>query len=291
MIYPKISIITPVYNQVDHLEYTIKSLITQDYPNLEYIIIDGGSTDGTIEIIKKYEQYITYWISEPDNGMYEAIQKGFNQSTGEIMAWLNSDDMYHKGALFTIAEIFTTLPEVDWIEGTNTFWDDYKCGGRTVMTTPSRLFSKYEFLMGDYHWIQQESTVWRRSLWEKTSGINTQLKYAGDFALWLSFFRYAKLYRVDALIGGFRKWSKKQLSGDISNYEEECRQLLLKEQVSKEDALIIKRYKKIQKINHILYKTKMLSWLDLSNRYRRKYFNYPKTIYYSFDKGMFLLGT
>ena len=85
MKYPKISIVTPVFNQVQYLEQTILSIITQDYPNLEYIIIDGGSTDGTVDLIRKYEAHLTYWVSEPDNGMYHAIQKGFEHSTGEIM--------------------------------------------------------------------------------------------------------------------------------------------------------------------------------------------------------------
>ena len=96
--YPKISIVTPNYNGVKYLEQTIVSVLNQNYPNLEYIIIDGGSTDGSVEIIKKYESKLSYWVSEPDMGLYHAIQKGFEKSTGEIMAWINSDDMYVKGS-------------------------------------------------------------------------------------------------------------------------------------------------------------------------------------------------
>ncbi len=93
--YPKISIVTPSYNQGQYLEQTILSVIGQNYPNLEYIIIDGGSTDNSIEIIKKYERYLAYWVSEKDKGHYHAVQKGFDKSTGEIMSWLNSDDILH----------------------------------------------------------------------------------------------------------------------------------------------------------------------------------------------------
>ena len=92
--WPKISIVTPSYNQGDFLEQTILSVLNQNYPNLEYIIIDGGSTDKSMEIIKKYEKYISYWISEKDNGQADAIKKGFRKSSGEIFAWINSDDNY-----------------------------------------------------------------------------------------------------------------------------------------------------------------------------------------------------
>src|SRR5579863_3042816 len=90
--FPKISIITPTLNQGGYIEESILSVIGQKYPNLEYIIVDGGSTDNTLETIKKYEQYITYWVSQKDNGMYEALNHGFKKATGEIMGWLNSDD-------------------------------------------------------------------------------------------------------------------------------------------------------------------------------------------------------
>ena len=88
----KISVVTPNFNGARFLERTILSVIKQNYSSLEYIVIDGGSTDGSIEIIKKYEKYITYWESSQDNGMYHAIQKGFNKSSGEVMTWINSDD-------------------------------------------------------------------------------------------------------------------------------------------------------------------------------------------------------
>ncbi len=289
MVSPKISIVTPVYNQVKYLEYTIQSILSQNYPNLEYIIIDGGSTDGTVDIIRKYESQLAYWVSEPDNGMYDAIQKGFNHSTGEIMAWLNSDDMYHKGALFTIAEIFSTMPEVEWLEGANCFWDNHPCGGRTVSVHHNRKISKFEYLMGDYKWIQQESTVWRRSLWEKTNGINTELRYASDFALWLSFFRHAKLYRTEALIGGFRKWSSNQLSIKMfDKYEKECNITLRNETVPLEDLNIIQRYKRIQKINHIFSKIFWFSKYDLALWYKNKYFDYPPQICFSFEHNKFV---
>jgi glycosyltransferase involved in cell wall biosynthesis len=106
MAYPKISIITPSYNQGQYIEETILSILNQGYPNLEYIIIDGGSTDNTVGIIKKYEQHINYWVSEKDDGQADAINKGIKYCTGEIFNWINSDDYLAAGALFTIAEAF-----------------------------------------------------------------------------------------------------------------------------------------------------------------------------------------
>ena len=114
--WPKISIVTVSFNMADYIEDTILSVIGQEYPNLEYIIIDGGSTDGTVEIIKKYEPWIHYWISEPDKGMYDAIQKGFKVSTGDIMAYINSDDKYHYNAFFSAATIFTSNEDVDYLK-------------------------------------------------------------------------------------------------------------------------------------------------------------------------------
>lgn len=99
MNYPKISIVTPSFNQSEFLELTIRSVLDQGYPNLEYIVIDGGSTDGSVDIIKKYADKISYWVSEKDGGQYDAINKGFARSSGEIMGWINSSDLYYHGHL------------------------------------------------------------------------------------------------------------------------------------------------------------------------------------------------
>lgn len=118
---PKISIVTPSFNQGKYLEKTILSVLEQDYPNLEYIIIDGGSTDNSVEIIKKYEKHLAYWVSEPDRGQSHAINKGFGHATGEILGWLNSDDYYAPGAPQAIAEAFLANPDVGAIVGAGEF--------------------------------------------------------------------------------------------------------------------------------------------------------------------------
>ena len=235
---PKISIVTVSYNQAPYLRETIKSIISQEYPSLEYIIIDGGSTDGSIEIIKEYEKYITYWVSEKDNGVCDAINKGFKVSTGELMACINSDDMLHKKSLFTVAEIFENFKQVNWLLGASTIYDEL---GRTVYVNQSKRFSKYHFHLKEYDWIQLESTFWRRSLWEQAGGyFEPNLKYASDFDLWMRFFRHDKLYITDALIGGFRVRKSNQLSVDnVEKYIEEVEKILARETLNpKERALI-----------------------------------------------------
>lgn len=114
---PKISIITPSYNQCEFIEETILSVISQNYENLEYIIMDGASTDNSVEIIRKYEKYLTYWVSEKDNGQTHAINKGFELATGDIIAWINSDDEYCDGALSAVSEYFENHPECNWLAG------------------------------------------------------------------------------------------------------------------------------------------------------------------------------
>ena len=115
--YPKISIVSPSFNKREFIERCILSVLNQNYPNLEYIIIDGGSTDGSVEIIKKYEKYLTFWVSEPNNGQVNAINKGLHKTTGEITAWLNSDDFYYPGVFVKAAKEFLKNPNIDLLYG------------------------------------------------------------------------------------------------------------------------------------------------------------------------------
>ncbi|MBF0568941.1 MAG: glycosyltransferase [Nitrospirae bacterium] len=202
---PKITIVTPSFNQGAYLEQCILSVITQGYPNLEYIIMDGGSSDNSVEIIKKYQRHITYSKSAPDAGQYAAIDEGLRRATGEIMGWLNSDDKLHAGALWIVSLVFRAFSEVRWIMGRPTVWDE--SGMLTTALEPIPLWSRKMYLeghIGPPH-IQQESTFWRRQLWQEAGGyLDTTLRYAGDMELWARFFRTAALYSVEALIGGIR---------------------------------------------------------------------------------------
>ncbi len=268
MNYSKITIITPNYNGAEYLEETIKSIVNQNYPNLEYIIIDGGSTDGSLEIIKKYEDKLTFWLSEPDSGLYDALQKGFSKSTGEIMGWLNSDDLLHEKSLFTVNEILN-LPKVNWLQGLPTTIDEK---GRTIEASNFKRWSKYDFWMGNYKWIQQESTFWKRSLWNQSGGyINKKLKLAGDMELWNRFFKYEKLYVTNALVGGFRVRSKNQLSLEFyDDYIKEVETILNKNRHAKIIIRVINKIEELNKLNKILKKTRLLNIIPLANKIQSK---------------------
>ncbi len=220
-----LSIVTPSFNQAQYIEQTIQSVLTQDYSNYEYVIIDGCSTDGVVDIIKRYEDHLTYWVSEPDNGMYEAINKGFAHTSGEIMGWINSDDMYTPWAFKVVNEIFTHFPKIDWI--TTCFpvsWGDH--GEAITSFVPG--YTRHGFFNGENlsavggfsnRFIQQESTFWRRSLWDKVGGyLDTSYSLAADFELWARFYRYADLYGVHSSIGGFRVHSAQQTATAMDVY-------------------------------------------------------------------------
>lgn len=244
---PRISIVTVNLNNDRFLEEAMCSVLDQGYPNLEYIVIDGGSTDGSVEIIKKYASRLAYWTSEKDEGYGFALQKGFAKATGEIMAWLNSDDAYYPGSLFTVAEIFKANPQVKWFTGFPSWLNEsgYRLG---EMPNPNfsywkkryHLYLKYSrwsrtrFLGGDFQSIQQESTFWRRELWVKAgSRVNTDYKLAIDTELWCRFFLHEQLFTAPYILAGFRWGSQGQLTKiKRDEYINEC-EVALQEERSK----------------------------------------------------------
>src|SRR5260370_28150781 len=163
--WPRIPLFTPVFNSVEYIEQTSESVISQQYRNLEYFIEDGGSTDGTLDIIRKYERHLSGWTSKLDNGMYDALNRGFARSSGGIMGWISATDMLHTRSLFVVGSVFEALPEVEWITGRPTGFSEE---GMTVGVSPSlKRWSRLRFLAGSNRYIQQESTYWRRKFWER----------------------------------------------------------------------------------------------------------------------------
>src|SRR5713101_3507996 len=200
--WPKITLVTAVHNGAKYLEATIRSVVEQGYPNLEYIVVDDGSTDGTGEIIRNYERAVSCWIRQENQGLYAALNAGFARANGEIMGWLNSSDLLQVNGLFTVGSVFAGLREVEWITGRPT---KISATGMTIDVLPVPRWSRGRFLAGANHYIQQESTFWRRRLWEKAGGYaDASRRMASDFELWVRFFRHAQLYPVEGLIGGFR---------------------------------------------------------------------------------------
>jgi glycosyltransferase involved in cell wall biosynthesis len=226
-VWPRITLVTAVRNGAKYLEDTICSIVNQGYPNLEYIIVDGVSTDGTIDIIRKYESQLAWWVSQPDKGVYDALNTGFAQCTGEIMGWLNASDMLHTHGLFVVGSVLGAFPQVEWITGRPTVFNEQ---GMPIEVQRLHRWSRYRFLAGASRHIQQESTFWRRSLWERAGGqLDTSYRAEGDFDLWVRFFRHAHLYSVDALIAGYRFHRDALSYSNIDLYNRTCDAIIERE--------------------------------------------------------------
>lgn len=179
--WPRVSIITPSFNQARFIEETILSVVNQEYPNLEYIVIDGGSTDGSVDIIRRHQKHLAYWVSERDNGAADAIRKGFEMATGDIFAYLNSDDPYLPNTLSTIAREMDDSADVVYGD---TFWID--SSGEVIGQRRQTPFDTMGYLYGGYD-LQQPSTFWRRQTYLGSGGIDPGYHFAFDADLFMRF--------------------------------------------------------------------------------------------------------
>jgi glycosyltransferase involved in cell wall biosynthesis len=211
---PKISIITPSFNQSQYLEKTIQSVVDQNYPNLEYIIMDGGSTDGSVDIIKKYTNIITHWESNPDKGQADAIFRGFEQTTGDIIAWINSDDYYLDGAFASVGEFFAQHPEIQWIIGNGIFVDknnkkllDYYCPP-----------VDHDRLLHFGMTIFQPTMFIKREFFFKCGGFDRGLQCSFDYDLVLRLSTYGPPGIINSMLAAFRfhKTSKTETMSEVN---------------------------------------------------------------------------
>lgn len=230
-----ISVVTPLYNNETFLSETIESVVFQKGNfEIEYIIMDNCSRDNSLNIAYKYQKLLLQnpWmvkckgvrmhiVSEADQGMYDAIYKGFSRATGDIYAYINSDDIYLPGALNLIVELFQSYPKVAWLKGVTSYINDKS----TIYSRGNcNLYYREWIKKGVYgtllYFIQQDSVFWRADLWNKVEGIDPTLRLAGDFSLWLRFANCSDLYSFDVQISCFRKVDN-QLSEDIEKYYDE----------------------------------------------------------------------
>jgi glycosyltransferase involved in cell wall biosynthesis len=226
-----ISIVTPSFNQAPYLEAAMTSVFSQRYPALEYVVMDGGSTDGSVEIIRRHAAQLAHWSSAPDGGHYAAVNAGFARTNGAIMGWLNSDDQYLPWTFSVVSEVFAQLPEVEWV---TTRWPlRWDRRGRAVRCADRGGYAREAFFRGAYvpgdgrPVIQQESTFWRRSLWERAGGrLDPDFALGGDFELWARFFKQAELCAIDTPLGGFRMHGAQRSAQQREQYDRDVQRAL-----------------------------------------------------------------
>lgn len=231
--WPKISLVTPSYNQAGYLEETLLSVLGQGYPNLEYVIMEDGSTDGSPKVLESYRNRFAEVVAGPNRGFGAVLNDGLQRTTGEIMAWLNSDDLYLPGALTTVASVFRDCPEIDWVVGHSLFCNHES---RPHATHVAVGFGKKLFFSGRYlgghpswggRWIPQESVFWRRRLWDKAGGrfLQERLQY-GDFELWSRFWKHARICLIPVPLGVYRVHPETYTSIRGNKSVEPCRKLI-----------------------------------------------------------------
>lgn len=231
----KFSVVTPTRNAERYLAQTISSVVSQQGEfDIEYLIVDGGSTDRTLEIAEafladleringdRHSGCVSLSVLRGrDQGMYEAVNRGFSQATGDIFSWINADDIYLPGAFARVARVFSVRPEVQWLKGVTSYIDEK---GRTVSPGRCYLYAQEQIRRGLYgreaYFIQQDSVFWRAGQWRDVGGIDESFRLAGDYELWMRLAEHTVLYSLNAPVSCFRKVGG-QLSEDLAAYRKE----------------------------------------------------------------------
>lgn len=227
---PRISLVTPSYNQGQFLQQTILSVMNQRYPNLEYMILDGGSTDGSVDIIRCYEDQLAYWRSQPDGGQAAAIKDGFSRSTGEILGWLNSDDLLLPGALAAVARFFSQHPNVQCLVGGTVVVDaglnvvrDRLGLPRIVLGEPESLCSLLARRGCSFY---QPASFWRREAYERVGGIDPSYSFAMDYDFYVRLAALGSFGHISKLIAAFRVHAESKTTRLQAVRRSECRRVV-----------------------------------------------------------------
>lgn len=241
--WPRVSIVTPSFNQGAFIEETIRSVLLQGYPNLEYIIVDGGSTDQSLEIIHKYENRLAYWVSEPDSGQSDAINKGFDRASGEIFGWLNSDDVYEPGSIQLMAKYFTSTPECSLLYGNG--WYLNKDGQKSERCDWIRPFDRRLYLTSNF--ILQPAAFWRRGLWQRAGELDVSCHWAMD---WDWFLRATALTRPHYLPADLACWRvRPEIKTKVGGQARRA-----------EIAAISRKYGGVRQPTYIIYQLDRVAW-------------------------------
>lgn len=260
----RFSIVTPAFNSERFISSTISSVISQEGKfSIELIIMDGGSTDGTQEIVRQYQRLILenkhlvrcdevviHWHSEKDAGMYDAIKKGFARATGDVFAWINSDDIYLPGAFDIVQRTLKKYPEISWLKGITSYINE---NSTIYAAGQCNLYRQDLIRSGLYgpslYFIQQDSVFWRAGLWKKSGGVDEKLTLAGDYFLWKSFAQFAPLYSLKAYVSCFRR-APNQKSSDIQAYFREIEKISPLD--THEATKICNNYKRLESLPGVL---------------------------------------
>jgi glycosyltransferase involved in cell wall biosynthesis len=225
---PRITVVTPSYNQAKYLERTICSVLNQGYPNLEYIVVDGGSSDGSVEIIQRYADHLDWWVSEPDQGQTDAINKGLRRATGEWVAWQNSDDIYYPGAFHDLAVAAAERPQAGLIIGDMMLIDDNDHPLREIRYVKPA----YKALLAEGMVLTNQAAFWQRRVHDDIGLLAEDLHYCFDYEWFLRLTQHVEGAHVPRIWGGWRLHDQAKTSLYEQQFQEEKRKVLAGRQAS-----------------------------------------------------------
>jgi Glycosyl transferase family 2 len=233
-----VSIVTPNLNHGSFLGFTMDSVLAaRSGGNVEYIVVDGGSSDGSLNVLEQRQREVDFFLSEPDEGVYDAVNKGFAHARGDVLGWLNSGDYLFPNSISVLIDIFRMFPHIEWV--TSRVLSFLDADGRLIEQNVHYGVARQSFLNGEHlagyskapalSLVQQESTFWRRSLWQRAgAGLDTSFRLAADFELWTRFFEHAELWTISPPIGAFRRHAHQLSRVGWNEYLQEACQILAK---------------------------------------------------------------